>query len=95
VDGEGASDDDSPSEAGSDDFPTLVQLLDVATCALREESWEAERLRLYVAVAKWESAEAETVAAEASAESESSPLVGFGELNDNTIKCLKSLLSVE
>jgi hypothetical protein len=28
-------------------------------------------------------------------ESASSPLVGFGELNDNTIKGLTSLLSVE
>jgi hypothetical protein len=28
-------------------------------------------------------------------ESASSPLVGFGELNDNIIKCLISLLSVE
>jgi hypothetical protein len=43
----------------------LVEQLDVATSALREESWEADRLHLSIAAAKRETAMAELAAAEA------------------------------
>jgi hypothetical protein len=52
---------------GVDDVLTLVEQLDVATFALREESREADRLRLSVAAAKRETATVELVAAEAQA----------------------------
>jgi hypothetical protein len=57
----------TPQARGSDDFPTLVQQLVVATSALCEESREAEQLRLCVAAAKREAAAVETAAAEANA----------------------------
>jgi hypothetical protein len=52
---------------GVDDVLTLVEQLDVATFALREESREADRLRLSVAAVKRETAAMELVAAEAQA----------------------------
>ena len=50
---------------GADDVLTLVEQLDVATFALREESREADRLRLSVAATKRETAAAELAATEA------------------------------
>jgi hypothetical protein len=50
---------------GADDVLTLVEQLDVATSTLREESREANRLRLSVAAAKQETAAAKLAAAEA------------------------------
>ena len=58
------SDDD---DGGVDDVLTLVEQLDVATSALREESREADRLCLSVAAAKWETDMAELAVAEAQA----------------------------
>jgi hypothetical protein len=48
-----------------DDDLTLVEQLDVATSTLREESREVDWLRLSVATAKWETAEAKLATAEA------------------------------
>jgi hypothetical protein len=48
-----------------DDVLTLVERLDVATSALREESREADRLCLSVAAMKWEMAMAKLAATEA------------------------------
>ena len=59
-----SSDDDGE---GTDDVLTLVEQLDVATSALHEESQEANRLRLSIAVAKQETAAAELATAEAQA----------------------------
>ena len=52
---------------GADDVLMLVEQLDVATSALREESREVDRLRLSIATAKRETAVAELAAAEAQA----------------------------
>jgi hypothetical protein len=37
---------------GADDVFMLVEQLDVATSALREESWEADRLHISIATVK-------------------------------------------
>jgi hypothetical protein len=50
-----------------DDVLELMEQLDVATFAHREESQEADRLCLSVATAKWETAVMELAAAEAQA----------------------------
>jgi hypothetical protein len=44
-----------------------VEQLDVATSALREESWEADRLRLSIATTKRETVAVELATAEAMA----------------------------
>jgi hypothetical protein len=44
---------------GADDVLELVEQLDVATFALREESWEVDRLRLSIAAVKREMAAVE------------------------------------
>ena len=49
----------------ADDVPTLVEQLDVATSALREESQEADWLYLSVAAAKRETTVVELATAEA------------------------------
>ena len=56
---------DGDEGEGVDDVLTLVEQIDMATSALHEESQEADRLCLSVAIAKWETATAELVAAEA------------------------------
>jgi hypothetical protein len=50
---------------GADDVLTLVEQLDVATSTLHEESQEADRLHLFVAVTKRETTMAELAAAKA------------------------------
>ena len=52
---------------GADDVLTLVEQLDVATSILREESQEADQLRLSIATAKREPAMAELATAVAQA----------------------------
>ena len=46
----------------------LVEQLDVATSDLHEESREADRMRLFVATAKWETAMAELATTKALAQ---------------------------